>query len=489
MLPGAYSLFRWKAIKGTPLDTFFKNVTREETPTCAEANEYLAEDRIMCLQVYIKMEEGYTVQYIPDAKAFTDGPLSLTVLMKQRRRWMNGALFGTFSVISNTANMVSCGRNDHPWYRQLLMVLFMIYMITLFLLQFLTVGAMFVTVVIFFDQFFKILFVESGNNQTLTDIYENGILRKFLFGLYLGVIFLSTFVSISLPIDRAMSYFRAVATILGFLMLSSIFGITYFLANRGFNPPVTICLFDEANPGEICSYVDTGDTYFSLLCLAGIFMLTIYVLPCVLRPIDFITNFQKYTVGFIAYMVMMPVFTNVFQIYAMCNLHDVSWGNRPASTGHEAFTDVKKDQKKAEDDYKMFRTNFVLIWLAANMGYYIMIVELVNGSSGGEVGDVRDSDSGYLTYFSLYLAGLVLFRVTFAVIYILKWKCRYNCVSKYKVQERNLTQEVKQLKKSAENGESTDDEEINEELNKYYEQNMDAISRKLDESIAHRGSH
>jgi len=29
VLPGAYSVFRWKAIKGTPLDTFFKNVTRD----------------------------------------------------------------------------------------------------------------------------------------------------------------------------------------------------------------------------------------------------------------------------------------------------------------------------------------------------------------------------------------------------------------------------------------------------------------------------
>jgi len=82
VLPGAYSMFRWKAIKGSPLNTFFKNVTRTETPSCAEANEYLAEDRIMCLQVYIKNHEGYTVQYIPDAKAFTDGPTSLTVLMK-----------------------------------------------------------------------------------------------------------------------------------------------------------------------------------------------------------------------------------------------------------------------------------------------------------------------------------------------------------------------------------------------------------------------
>ena len=49
VLPGAYSLFRWKAIKGDPLEAFFKNENRTDVPSCAEANEYLAEDRIMCL--------------------------------------------------------------------------------------------------------------------------------------------------------------------------------------------------------------------------------------------------------------------------------------------------------------------------------------------------------------------------------------------------------------------------------------------------------
>ena len=47
---------------------------------------------------------------------------------------MNGSLFGTYKVIYNVAAMVSCGRNDHPCYRQLLMLLFMIYLITLYLL-------------------------------------------------------------------------------------------------------------------------------------------------------------------------------------------------------------------------------------------------------------------------------------------------------------------------------------------------------------------
>lgn len=49
VLPGAWSIFRWKAIRGAPLDMFFKSTNSNYMPTCAQANEYLAEDRIMCL--------------------------------------------------------------------------------------------------------------------------------------------------------------------------------------------------------------------------------------------------------------------------------------------------------------------------------------------------------------------------------------------------------------------------------------------------------
>ena len=49
VLPGAYCLFNWEAIKGGPMDAFFKLVNRKEPPSCSEANEYLAEDRVMCM--------------------------------------------------------------------------------------------------------------------------------------------------------------------------------------------------------------------------------------------------------------------------------------------------------------------------------------------------------------------------------------------------------------------------------------------------------
>jgi len=72
-------------------------------------------------------------------------------------------------------------------------------------------------------------------------------------------------------------------------------------------------------------------------------MLALYLLPMVLRPIDFIANFGSYTIGLLSYLVLIPVFSNVFQIYAMCNLHDISWGNRP-DTGEENFSADRKKQ-------------------------------------------------------------------------------------------------------------------------------------------------
>jgi chitin synthase len=124
-------MFRWDAIQNGPMDAFFKLVNQDSDPTCAEANEYLAEDRVMCLQIYIKEGCGFYLTYIPDAKAFTDAPDDLITLIKQRRRWMNGALFAAWRVISNNLRMIGIkGQSAHPCYRQLGMIFFMLYYFT-----------------------------------------------------------------------------------------------------------------------------------------------------------------------------------------------------------------------------------------------------------------------------------------------------------------------------------------------------------------------
>jgi cellulose synthase/poly-beta-1,6-N-acetylglucosamine synthase-like glycosyltransferase len=78
-------------------------------------------------------------------------------------------------------------------------------------------------------------------------------------------------------------------------------------------------------------------------------MLANFLAPMILRPLDFCQNYFGYIVGFLTYFVMLPVFINVMQIYSMCNLHDLSWGNRPAAAdaaGATGMASVAANRKK-----------------------------------------------------------------------------------------------------------------------------------------------
>ena len=74
---------------------------------------------------------------------------------------MNGAMFGTYTVLANFVSMVSCKRTKHGVIRKCAMMIFMLYLSTLFLLQFFIVGAMFAAVYAFYNQVFASLFEQN----------------------------------------------------------------------------------------------------------------------------------------------------------------------------------------------------------------------------------------------------------------------------------------------------------------------------------------
>ena len=105
MLPGAFSAYRWEALNGKKkksapvnqsVDTSFslnkqldpnsgeesdgqsqsiltkylkQQLDSKFVPNLEEANMFLAEDRIMCLELYCKKDCNYSLQYIPNANA------------------------------------------------------------------------------------------------------------------------------------------------------------------------------------------------------------------------------------------------------------------------------------------------------------------------------------------------------------------------------------------------------------------------------------
>ena len=106
-------------------------------------------------------------------------------------------------------------------------------------------------------------------------------------------------------------------------------------------------------------------------------MTSVYLIPILLRPIDFVQNIAKYIFGMLSYIFLMPTYSNVIQLYSMCNLHDVSWGNRPAQgQGLNALTSIESNQLKLKQDYMVFRAYILYLWLSLNVVYAFVMVYL-----------------------------------------------------------------------------------------------------------------
>ena len=259
----------------------------------------------------------------------------------------------------------------------------------------------------------------------------------------------------AMPLNLGRTWFNIIAFFFGCLSIVSIVGMVTFMWFSSFYPPEKQydAYEDKWNP--------TGEAYFSYLVLAGVIMLSIYAVPMIMRPIDFICSPISYIVGLFTYMLMIPVFINVFTIYAFSNLHDISWGNRPTTsdTGQEAMTANLKTQEENAKNYKEFRANVLFFWIASNAAYFYIILKLSSGSD--DPTKVNDGSFGPLQGFTMFLAGIVVFRVFFAILYVLKWKFRYCCKSAYRVKKKSLKDSYNNIMKAWKKGEvqSSDDEE------------------------------
>jgi chitin synthase len=104
VLPGAFSAYRYEAIKEKdskgPLVEYFQSITTPMVELGAfKANMYLAEDRILCFEIVARKDKDWILHYVKNAVAETDTPMTLDVLIRQRRRWLNGSLFASLYTI------------------------------------------------------------------------------------------------------------------------------------------------------------------------------------------------------------------------------------------------------------------------------------------------------------------------------------------------------------------------------------------------------
>ena len=143
------------------------------------------------------------------------------------------------------------------------------------------------------------------------------------------------------------------------------------------------------------------------------------------------------------YLLLAPSFTNVLNVYAFCNLHDVSWGTKGSDKAEAlpsvsskktkdaevvvedttrnkedldaAFKDtvtraltkleVKEEIEKPtmDDENKTFRTRLVSFWLVSNAALAISIESLNGLGSGNEATDNATLRKKQNIYFAVIL--------------------------------------------------------------------------------------
>lgn len=64
---------------------------------------------------------------------------------------------------------------------------------------------------------------------------------------------------------------------------------------------------------------DDNNVLLLILCATmGVFVIASALYCCIIEVLK----------GYIQFMMMMPTYVNIFVIYAICNIHDVTWGSR-----------------------------------------------------------------------------------------------------------------------------------------------------------------
>ena len=309
VLPGAFSAFRWTAVEGEPLRRYFYGLYSQAELNAFEANMFLAEDRILCLEVVAKKGCQYRLEYIKEAVAEADAVTKLTSLLKQRRRWLNGTFFAALYALGNFSRIWT--QSSHTIMRKLVLTFEFVY-----LSLNLIVGTWF-GIGIFFTMLNMLLDVAFDHAPWLIQI-GNLIQLMYLFLLIVQLII--NLKNKPEAVEKVHS-FCAIYFCLYMLVFTGV-SIAFLVTNRDFS-------FAGLSTNKLGLLVTT------LMSAIGGILLTALFHGEILAIIG--AGFQ--------YWIMQPVFFNMLQMHAFSNADDISWGTKNLDTkraDHEAMKMASK---------------------------------------------------------------------------------------------------------------------------------------------------
>ncbi|KAI1763851.1 glycosyltransferase family 2 protein [Hypoxylon sp. FL1150] len=430
VLPGAFSAYRFKALQNDkdgqgPLEKYFKGETLHGAGAGVfTSNMYLAEDRILCFELVTKRNCSWILQYVKSATGETDVPDTVTELILQRRRWLNGSFFAAIYAI---AHFYQFFRSDHSILRKLMFFVEFVFQTVNMIFAWFAIGNFFLV--------FKILTTSLGD----TPMGTVGDILAVVFEWFYGISLMSCFVlsmgnrpAGSGRLYTAMVYFWCI------IMIYLTFAAVYI---------TVIAVQQEVADGFNISDLFKNKIFYSLI----VSMMSTYGLWLIASLMMF--DPWHMMTSFIQYLLLTPTYVNVLNVYAFCNTHDISWGTKGDDKAEELPTVDFKDGKgktdlpdasdlndqyerelavfskkhvvvkkapseaqKAEaqmDYYRWIRSLVVLIWMITNFGLVALVLstaglETLTSEQADESQDARSTL--YMTIILWSVAGLSAFK-------------------------------------------------------------------------------
>ncbi|TFK43571.1 glycosyltransferase family 2 protein [Crucibulum laeve] len=450
VLPGAFSAYRYRAILGRPLDQYFHGDHSLADRLGAKGiygmniftkNMFLAEDRILCFELVAKAGDRWTLTYVKPSKAETDVPETAVELIGQRRRWLNGSFAASVYALANFFTLYKSG---HGVIRMFFLHIQALYNVFSLIFSWFALANIWLTFSIIIDLLpdqgiiiFGTAAVTHWVNLGLKWIYLAFLALQFILALGNRPKGERMAYTVTLCVYAVLAVYLLVCSF--WLTIRSFQTIPQQLAGKG-SSEIIAAFFKPPIGALIAAMVSTFGIYF--------FASFLYRDP-----------WHMFS-SFFQYLCLAPSFTNVLNVYAFCNLHDVSWGTKgsdkaealpsvSSKKGKDADTPVVEDTTKVQEDVdaafketvtraitkietkevpekptmddqnKTFRTRLVAAWMLSNAALAIAI-ENINGLPNTDLAkDEQDLQKKQNTYF-----GFILYS-TFALAAVRFTGCLY----------------------------------------------------------------
>lgn len=456
VLPGAFSAYRYVALQNDingkgPLEKYFKgeflHSNGELDPNDDEyelksrmlkdeagiftSNMYLAEDRILCYELVAKRGCSWLLRYCRSASAETDVPERLAEFVLQRRRWLNGSFF---AAIYSLVHFPKIWTSLHNVGRKVFLHIEFLYQFINLVVSWFSIGSYFLV--------FRILTTSLADSAL--HFAPGNVLSVIFLWLYLASIVTTFVLSFGNKPKGTEKFYIVIVLFFAVLMAYMIFAALFMAVHsvqeiyRNHTKISVSLFFSNAEFRDLV--VATSSTYALYFISSFLYF----------EPWHMITSFAQY-------ILLSPAYVNVLNIYAFCNIDDISWGTKGdtgatdlgvAKVREDGTFDVnipilreeinqsylnqlekiKKPQDNSNDKYEALHEDYyafvrsmtVLIWMISNFIVIALVLE-TGGLSQFKGGDSEEQRSKiFLTVILWTVAFLALFRFIGCVAYLLK---------------------------------------------------------------------